>query len=180
MKRYTIIVSTLIITSLLIFLISKSYSDLNISNTKKYPYKEILGADDDNDGVRDDIQAQIIKKIPNDPEKRAIVMLMAVAMRSKLEKVLNNPKTTYKELGFEASLMSYSVKLFVRNSVHTDLSIDQIDMWSNNTQERYIANQKADQIFDGQAFPHEDYEQHLNLCKKTYETLLEREKNRHK
>jgi hypothetical protein len=112
----------------------------------------ILGIDSDGDGVRDDIQIEITRLIPDDPHKRAGAMFAARMHQEFLTVFLRDTTQTFEQLQPYFDGKMAGSHYWVRNRVFEIISNAKYAALLYNTRERFLIRQKISSIMHGNAF----------------------------
>jgi hypothetical protein len=141
--------------------------------------RTVLGIDSDGDGVRDDIQIQVTRLIPNDPYARAGAMFW-FAMQQELFRVyLENPNESFEF--FYPYFMGSGAGSWhcLRTGAGDLIPIERREIMLLNTRERFLVSQKLDSIAHGRGFrTYDRYPELKERFNREFQGFYEREKER--
>ncbi|MCL1945605.1 MAG: hypothetical protein FWF51_00430 [Chitinivibrionia bacterium] len=143
--------------------------------------KTVLGIDSDGDGVRDDIQIEITKLIPNDPYARAGAMFFFAVQQEIFRIYLENPNESF-EFFYPYFLMSMAgATHYVQTGAENLIPVEKFLIMLLNTRERFLVNDKLDSIAHGKGITHySHYPEFREKYDKKFQEFYEREKDRQK
>jgi hypothetical protein len=143
--------------------------------------KTVLGIDSDGDGVRDDIQIEVTKLIPNDPYARAGAMFFFAVQQEIFRVYLENPNESF-EFFYPYFLMSMAGTAHcIRTGAGDLIPVEKREIMLLNTKERFLVGYKLDSIAHGKGITYyEHYTGLKELYDKKFQEFYEREKERQK
>ena len=141
--------------------------------------RTVLGIDSDNDGVRDDIQIEVTRLIPNDPYARAGAMFWFAMQQRIFTAYEENPNESF-EFFYPYFLgMSAAARYSIITGAKNLISIDRFMMLLLNTSERFLVNEKLGSIAHGRALrSHTFYPELREGFDNEFQLFYEREKER--
>ncbi|MDR0305198.1 MAG: hypothetical protein LBH98_10615 [Chitinispirillales bacterium] len=143
--------------------------------------KTVLGIDSDGDGVRDDIQIEVTKLIPNDPYARAGAMFWFAMEQERFRAYIENPNESF-EFFYQYFLGTMAGTSYSRQTGASDLiPVERRLVILLNTKERFLVNQEIGRIVNGKGVRHySHYPDIKEMYDKRFKEFYEREKERQK
>jgi len=141
--------------------------------------RTVLGIDSDGDGVRDDIQIEVTRLIPNDPYARAGAMFW-FAMQQELFRIyLENPNESF-EFFYPYYMGSGAGSWHnIKTGAGNIIPIERRLIMLLNTRERFEINHSLDSIAHGKRFRTYDFYPELReRFDNEFQLFYEREKER--
>lgn len=114
---------------------------------------QILGFDEDGNGVRDDLDSLIDTKIPDNPEQRAAYRYLAKTIQDQWVAFCENPKMTYEELFPYEIYTSLGIGFIHETHASEILEFEYFHSALVNTKDRKMLVYQLDGIFDGRILP---------------------------
>jgi len=141
--------------------------------------RTVLGIDSDNDGVRDDIQIEVTRLIPNDPYARAGAMFWFAMQRERFRAYVENPDESFEFFYPYFMGSSAGSRYVIRTGADNLISIDKRIIMALNTRERFLVNHKLDSIAHGKRFRTYDFYPELReRFDNEFQVFYERERER--
>jgi len=141
--------------------------------------RTVLGIDSDGDGVRDDIQIEVTRLIPNDPYARAGAMFWFAIEQRIFTAYEENPNESFEFFYPYFLASSASARYAIITGAGNFISIDKRTMMLLNTRERFLVNNELDSIAHGRALrSHTFYPELREQLDREFQIFYEREKER--
>ncbi|MDR0305197.1 MAG: hypothetical protein LBH98_10610 [Chitinispirillales bacterium] len=143
--------------------------------------KTVLGIDSDGDGVRDDIQIEVTKLIPNDPYARAGAMFWFAMQQERYKAYVENPNESF-EFFYPYFMGSGAGAWYCIKTGAADLiPIERRLIMLLNIKERYFVDQEIGRIANGKMIRTYNYYPELKeMYDRRFKEFYEREKERQK